>query len=114
MKPRVIACTSSFGTVQAGAGLLLLMAKSRHKKAENVPRYFKPSPEAIAEVTRLLAPGDRHRWKDTAVGAPTCRIDHDSRLTWIGSGYGPTSGSTVDSRHGRSGHSDVHPGGCDA
>lgn len=36
----------------------VLMAKSRHKKTENVRRYFKPSPEAIAEVTSLLAPGN--------------------------------------------------------
>lgn len=36
----------------------MLMAKSRHKKTENVRRYFKPSPEAIAEVTNLLAPGN--------------------------------------------------------
>ncbi|MFJ2031922.1 hypothetical protein [Streptosporangium sp. NPDC087985] len=34
---------------------------SRHKKAENVRRYFKPSPEAIAEITGLLAPGDSKR-----------------------------------------------------
>lgn len=27
---------------EAGASLLLLMAKSRHKKAENVRRYFSP------------------------------------------------------------------------
>jgi hypothetical protein len=46
---------------EAGASLLLLMAKSRHKKPENVRRYFKPSPEAIAEVTSLLAPGDSRR-----------------------------------------------------
>ncbi|WP_433501765.1 tyrosine-type recombinase/integrase (plasmid) [Sphaerimonospora sp. CA-214678] len=43
---------------EAGASLLMLMAKSRHKKPENLRRYFKPSPEAIAEVTSLLAPGD--------------------------------------------------------
>jgi hypothetical protein len=36
----------------------MLMAKSRHKKPENVRRCFKPSPEAIAELTSLLAPGD--------------------------------------------------------
>jgi integrase/recombinase XerC len=42
---------------EAGASLLMLMAKSRHKKAENVRRYFKPSPESIAELTGLLAPG---------------------------------------------------------
>lgn len=36
----------------------MLMAKSRHKEPGNVRRYFKPSPEAIAELTGLLAPGD--------------------------------------------------------
>jgi len=41
--------------------LLMLMAKSRHRKAENVRRYFHPSPEAIAELTSLLAPGDTRR-----------------------------------------------------
>lgn len=46
---------------EQGASLLMLMAKSRHKKPENVRRYFKPSAEAIAEVTSLLAPGDA-RW----------------------------------------------------
>ncbi|WSY43258.1 hypothetical protein OG948_33610 [Embleya sp. NBC_00888] len=46
---------------EAGASLLMLMAKSRHKKPENVRRYFKPSPEAIAELTGLLAPGDSRR-----------------------------------------------------
>ncbi|MFF3671881.1 tyrosine-type recombinase/integrase [Microtetraspora malaysiensis] len=46
---------------EAGASLLMLMAKSRHKKPENLRRYFKPSPEAIAEVTSLLAPGDSRR-----------------------------------------------------
>jgi hypothetical protein len=39
----------------------MLMAKSRHKKPENVRRYFHPSPEAIAERTSLLAPGDSGR-----------------------------------------------------
>jgi site-specific recombinase XerD len=46
---------------QAGASLLMLMAKSRHKKPENLRRYFKPSPEAMAELTSLLAPGDSGR-----------------------------------------------------
>jgi hypothetical protein len=46
---------------EKGASELMLMAKSRHKKAENVRRYFKPSPEAVAEVTSLLAPGDARR-----------------------------------------------------
>ncbi len=44
-----------------GASLLMLMAKSRHKKPENVRRYFKPSHEAISELTSLLAPGDARR-----------------------------------------------------
>ncbi|MGV9776138.1 hypothetical protein [Streptosporangium sp. NPDC003464] len=46
---------------QAGASLLMLMAKSRHKKPENLRRYFNPSPEALAELTSLLAPGDTGR-----------------------------------------------------
>lgn len=46
---------------EQGASLLMLMAKSRHKKPENVRRYFKPSPEAVAELTSLLAPGDSLR-----------------------------------------------------
>lgn len=37
------------------------MAKSRHKKPENVRLYFKPPDQAIAEVTSLLAPGDARR-----------------------------------------------------
>ncbi|GAA3935592.1 hypothetical protein GCM10023085_16240 [Actinomadura viridis] len=44
---------------EGGASLLMLMAKSRLKKPENVRRYFHPSPEAIAEVTSLLGPGPR-------------------------------------------------------
>ncbi|MGW3746841.1 tyrosine-type recombinase/integrase [Streptomyces sp. NPDC005146] len=46
---------------EGGASLPMLMAKSRHKKPENVRRYFHPSAEAIAEVTSLLAPGDSRR-----------------------------------------------------
>ncbi|MGW2638573.1 site-specific integrase [Streptomyces sp. NPDC001348] len=46
---------------EQGASLLMLMAKPRHRKPENVRRYFKPSPEAIAEITSLLAPGDARR-----------------------------------------------------
>lgn len=46
---------------EQGASLLMLMAKSRHKKPENVRKYFKPSPEAIAELTSLLAPGNTQR-----------------------------------------------------
>lgn len=43
---------------EQGTSLLMLMAKSRHKEPENVC-YFKPSPEAISELTSLLAPGLR-------------------------------------------------------
>ncbi len=46
---------------EAGASLLMLMATSRHKKPENVRKCFHPSPEAIAEVTSLIAPGDSRR-----------------------------------------------------
>ncbi len=46
---------------EQGASLLLLMAKPRHKKPENLFRYFKPSDQALAEVTSLLAPGDSRR-----------------------------------------------------
>jgi len=46
---------------EAGASLLMLMAKSRHRKPENLRRYFKPSPDAIAELASLLAPGDTRR-----------------------------------------------------
>ncbi|MFE4337415.1 hypothetical protein ACFRQM_51550 [Streptomyces sp. NPDC056831] len=30
-------------------------------RCRNVRRYFKPSPDAIAEITSLLAPGDSRR-----------------------------------------------------
>jgi hypothetical protein len=46
---------------EAGASLPMLMAKSRHRKPENLRRYFHPSSEAIAEVTSLLAPGNSRR-----------------------------------------------------
>ncbi|MFB7468891.1 tyrosine-type recombinase/integrase [Streptomyces sp. NPDC056224] len=46
---------------EQGASLLMLMAKSRHKKPENLRRYFKPSSAAIAELTSLLAPGNSRR-----------------------------------------------------
>ncbi|GII97596.1 hypothetical protein [Sinosporangium siamense] len=46
---------------EQGASLPMLMAESRHKKPENVRRYFKPSPEAIAEFTSLLATGGSMR-----------------------------------------------------
>ncbi|MGW5440430.1 hypothetical protein [Nocardia asteroides] len=42
--------------------VLELMAKSRHRKAENLRRYFKPSPQAMRDLTALLGPGaDRRR-----------------------------------------------------
>lgn len=40
---------------------MLMAARSRYKKPENVRRYSKPSPEAIAELTSLLAPGGSNR-----------------------------------------------------
>lgn len=46
---------------EQGASPLMLMAKSRHLKTESVRGYFKPSAEAIAEVTSLRAPGDTRR-----------------------------------------------------
>jgi site-specific recombinase XerD len=42
---------------EGGASLLMLMAKPRHKKTENLRRYFHPTREAIAEVTSLLGSG---------------------------------------------------------
>ncbi|GAA4622420.1 hypothetical protein GCM10023196_014550 [Actinoallomurus vinaceus] len=48
-------------TPEPGASALMLTAKSWHKRPENVRRYFKPSPETIAELTSLLAPGDTRR-----------------------------------------------------
>ena len=48
----------------------MLMAKSRHKKPENVRRYFKPSPKAIAELTSLLAPGDARCTRGDVVTVP--------------------------------------------
>lgn len=47
---------------ESGVSLLELMAKSRHRKAENLRRYFKPSPQAMRELTALLGPDtDRRR-----------------------------------------------------
>ncbi|MGW4531809.1 hypothetical protein ACWEOI_12755 [Nocardia sp. NPDC004340] len=46
---------------EAGASLLELMAKSRHRKAENLRRYYKPPP-AMRDLTSLIGPGaDRRR-----------------------------------------------------
>ncbi|WP_245551272.1 hypothetical protein [Nocardia paucivorans] len=42
---------------RSGASLLELMVKSRHRKAENLRRYFKPSPQAMRELTSLIGPG---------------------------------------------------------
>lgn len=44
-----------------GVNMLLLMAKSRHRKPDNLSRYVKPSPQAIARLTSLLAPKDTRR-----------------------------------------------------
>ncbi|MFD6358174.1 tyrosine-type recombinase/integrase [Nocardia tengchongensis] len=46
---------------ESGASLLELMAKSRHRKAENLRRYFKPSPQAMRELTSILGPGAERR-----------------------------------------------------
>jgi hypothetical protein len=46
---------------EAGASLLELMAKSRHRKVENLRRYFKPSPQAMRELTSILGPGAERR-----------------------------------------------------
>ncbi|WP_223884960.1 hypothetical protein [Nocardia colli] len=45
---------------ESGASLLELMAKSRHRKAENLRRDFKPSPQAMRELTSLIGPGASH------------------------------------------------------
>ena len=45
---------------EAGASLLDLMAKSRHRKPENLRRYFKPSAQTMRNITSLLGP-DAHR-----------------------------------------------------
>jgi len=41
--------------------MLMPMAKSRHRKPENVRRYFRPSPRRLTDITSLLAPGDSSR-----------------------------------------------------
>ncbi|WP_198602364.1 hypothetical protein [Streptomyces sp. DH-12] len=46
---------------EQGTSLLMLMAKPGTRKPENVRRCFKPSPEAVAELTSLLAPGNGRR-----------------------------------------------------
>ncbi|MEU6202542.1 hypothetical protein ABZ814_02985 [Micromonospora musae] len=45
---------------EAGTNLLMLMAKSRHKKPANV-QVLPPLPGGDREVTSLLAPGDSRR-----------------------------------------------------
>ena len=52
-------CLTHLG--ERGASLLMLMATSRRKKPENVRRSFKPSSEAISELTSLFARGDARR-----------------------------------------------------
>lgn len=59
---------------EAGASLPMPMAKSRHRKPENVRRYFHPSAEAIAEVTSLLAPGTAGA--DGGLGGPRGSAHH--------------------------------------
>ncbi|WP_194910959.1 hypothetical protein [Catenulispora rubra] len=44
-----------------GASLPLVMAESRHRKPENLRRYFKKSPDTITEITALLTSGDMRR-----------------------------------------------------
>ncbi|MFH5227598.1 tyrosine-type recombinase/integrase [Antrihabitans spumae] len=46
---------------EAGASLLELMAKSRHRKPDSLRRYFKPSPAAMRAITSLLGPGADRR-----------------------------------------------------
>ncbi|WP_280183073.1 hypothetical protein [Nocardia cyriacigeorgica] len=46
---------------ESGASLLELTANSRHRKAENLRRYFKPSPQAMRELTSILGPGAERR-----------------------------------------------------
>lgn len=46
---------------EAGASLVELMAKSRHRKPENLRRYFKPSPQAMRGITSLIGPGADRR-----------------------------------------------------
>ncbi|GAA4973907.1 site-specific integrase [Yinghuangia aomiensis] len=44
-----------------GVNLLLLMAKSRHRKADSLRIYFHPTGDDVAALTTLLAPGDARR-----------------------------------------------------
>lgn len=46
---------------RADDGARFLMAKSRHREAENVRCCFKLFPDAIADLTGLPAPGDSRR-----------------------------------------------------
>ena len=57
---------------EAGATLPMLMAKSRHKKPENVRKYFHPSAEAIAEVTSLALSTLDHSFQKNR-GVSECR-----------------------------------------
>lgn len=37
------------------------MGKSRHRKPDNLRRYFKPSPAAIRDITSILGPDRGYR-----------------------------------------------------
>ena len=56
---------------QAGAWLLMLMATSRHRKPENLRCYFKPSPDAVAELTSLPHPATHSADSRPAKRRPT-------------------------------------------
>ncbi|SFF91452.1 hypothetical protein SAMN05216251_13711 [Actinacidiphila alni] len=55
---RRVAALRADASGDQGASLLMLMAKSRLRKPENVKRFFKRSPESIAKVTGLMASGE--------------------------------------------------------
>lgn len=68
---------------EQGASLLMLMAKSRHKKPENLRRYFKPSLEAdLCAVVVRRSPDRDGRFRgrseamiDSSVTSPRERSD---------------------------------------
>jgi hypothetical protein len=69
---------------EGGASLLMLMAKSRHRKAENVRRSFHPSLEAIGAVTVLLVPGDRGERRRVPGALLQHRLDvYSAGACWI-------------------------------
>lgn len=62
---------------EAGASLLMLMAKARHKKAENVRLYFKPSPlQAFPGGDRRGHRAARARWQRALSGLCAGLGDH--------------------------------------